>query len=189
VHRPPWGKASRPGRLLGVKGMRSRGFSGVVVPRTLGAPRHVQADTTRRGAPAGRDDATRLTRRGSLSAGPRADTKLGVCHPRSAILSPLAIQWSLCPFCRGGFVSPLRVALHARVSPHDQHTLAMPMDTRQELTTRRGWTVIDARAAMGSGATAPPRCKGCCMGTSRVAGARAGHPDTYPPLASPPDKP
>src|SRR5947199_9158868 len=40
----------------------------VGVPRTRGAPRHVQADTTRRGAPAGRDDATRLTRLGSLSA-------------------------------------------------------------------------------------------------------------------------
>jgi hypothetical protein len=77
------------------------------------------------------------------------------------------------PILQGGFVSPLRVALHARVSPHDQHTLAMQMDAMQELTTRRGWTVIDARADMGSGATATPRCKGCCMGTSRVACARA----------------
>jgi len=77
------------------------------------------------------------------------------------------------PILQGGFVSPLRVALHARVSPHDQHTLAMPMDARQELTTRRGWTVIDARAAMGSGATATPRCKECCMEISRVACARA----------------
>src|SRR5215831_10661900 len=76
----PWRKASRPGRLLGVKAMRSRGCSCVGVPRTLGAPRHVPADTTRRGAPAGRDDATRLTRRGSLSAGPSADTKLVLCH-------------------------------------------------------------------------------------------------------------
>jgi hypothetical protein len=70
-------------------------------------------------------------------------------------------------------VSPLRVALHARVSPHDQHTLAMPMDAMQELTTRRGWTVIDARVDMGSGATATPRCKECCMEISRVACARA----------------
>src|SRR5262249_43441370 len=77
------------------------------------------------------------------------------------------------PILQGGFVSPLRVALHARVSPHDQHTLAMPLHARQELTTRRGWTVIDARVAMGSGATAPPRCKECCMEISRVACARA----------------
>ena len=109
----------------------------------------------------------------AVFSGSRADTKLGVCHPRSAILYPLAIQGSLCPFCRGVFVSPLRVALHARVSLHDQHTLAMQMDAMQELTIRRGWTVIDARADMGSGATAPPRCQGCCRGTSRVACARA----------------
>ena len=102
----------------------------------------------------------------------RADTKLGVCHPKSAILSPLAIQGSLCPFFRGD-LSPLRVALHARVSPHDQHTLAMQIDAMRECTTQRGWTVIDARADMGSGATDTPRCKGCCMWTSRVAFARA----------------
>ena len=70
-------------------------------------------------------------------------------------------------------MSPLRVALHARVSLHDQHTLAMPMDAMQELTTRRGWTVIDARVDMGSGATATLRCKECCMEISRVACARA----------------
>ena len=77
------------------------------------------------------------------------------------------------PILQGGFVAPLRVALHACVSPHDQHTLAMQMDAMQELTIRRGWTVIDARADMGSGATATPRCQGCCRGTSRVAFARA----------------
>jgi hypothetical protein len=49
----------------------------------------------------------------------------------------------------------------------------MPMDATQELTTRRGWTVIDARVDMGSGATATPRCKECCMEISRVACARA----------------
>ena len=67
----------------------------------------------------------------------------------------------------------MRAALYARVSTHDQLTLAMQIDAMQELTTRRGRTAIDARAAMGSGATATPRCKGGCMGTSRVAGARA----------------
>src|SRR4029453_17538717 len=65
----PW-KASRLGRLLGVKAMLSQGFYGVGVPKTLGAPRHVHADTTRRGAPAGRGDSPRWTRLGSLSAAP-----------------------------------------------------------------------------------------------------------------------
>jgi len=39
------------------------------------------------------------------------------------------------------------------VSTHDQHTLAMQMDAMREFTRRRGWTVIDARAEIGSGAT------------------------------------
>ena len=66
-------------------------------------------------------------------------------------------------------MSPMRAALYARVSTHDQLTLAMQRDAMQELTTWRGWTVIDASADMGSGATATPRCKGGCLGTSRVA--------------------
>ena len=60
----------------------------------------------------------------------------------------------------------MRAALYAQVSTHDQLILAMQIDAMQELTTRRGWTVIDARADMGSRATATLRCKGCCMGTS-----------------------
>ena len=67
----------------------------------------------------------------------------------------------------------MHAVLYTRVSTHNQLTLAMQIDTMQELTPRRGRTVIDASAAMGSGATATPRCKGGCMGTSRVAGARA----------------
>ena len=60
----------------------------------MGAPRHVQADTTRRGAPAGRDDSTRLTRRGSLSAGPSADTKLELCHRQCVLCSSLVMpRW------------------------------------------------------------------------------------------------
>ena len=47
----------------------------------------------------------------------------------------------------------MRVALSARVSPHDQHTLAMHMDALRAFATRCGWTVIDTSAAMGSGAT------------------------------------
>jgi DNA invertase Pin-like site-specific DNA recombinase len=37
----------------------------------------------------------------------------------------------------------MRVALYARISTHDQHTLAMQMDAMHEFATRRGWTVID----------------------------------------------
>jgi len=45
----------------------------------------------------------------------------------------------------------MRVALSAGVSPHDQPTPAMQMDAIQECATRRGWTVLDARADLGSG--------------------------------------
>jgi hypothetical protein len=44
----------------------------------------------------------------------------------------------------GGFVSPMRVALSARVSTHDQHTLALQIDAMRKFATRRGWTVTDA---------------------------------------------
>ena len=47
-------------------------------------------------------------------------------------------------------MSPMRVALYARVSTHDQHTLAMQMDTMREFATRRDWTVIDAIEEIGS---------------------------------------
>jgi DNA invertase Pin-like site-specific DNA recombinase len=52
----------------------------------------------------------------------------------------------------GGFVSPIRAALYARVSTHDQHTLAMQLDAMHEFATRRGWTVIDAVEEIASGA-------------------------------------
>ena len=58
----------------------------------------------------------------------------------------------LFPFFRGGFVSPMRVALYARVSTHDQQTLAMQMDAMHEFATRRGWIVMDAIKEIGSGA-------------------------------------
>jgi hypothetical protein len=38
----------------------------------------------------------------------------------------------------GGFVSPMRVALSARVSTHDQHTLALQIDAMRTFATRRG---------------------------------------------------
>ena len=53
---------------------------------------------------------------------------------------------------RGGFVSPMRAALYARVSTHDQHTLAMQMDAMHEFATRRGWMVTDAVEEIASGA-------------------------------------
>jgi len=39
---------------------------------------------------------------------------------------------------------PMRVALSARVSTHDQHTRAMQIDAMRTFATRRGWTVTDA---------------------------------------------
>jgi putative DNA-invertase from lambdoid prophage Rac len=50
-------------------------------------------------------------------------------------------------------VSPMRAALYARISTHDQHTLAMQMDAMHEFATRRGWTVIDTVEEIASGAT------------------------------------
>jgi putative DNA-invertase from lambdoid prophage Rac len=46
----------------------------------------------------------------------------------------------------------MRAALYARVSTHDQHTLAMQMDALREFATRRGWTVTDAVEEIASGA-------------------------------------
>ena len=57
------------------------------------------------------------------------------------------------PIFPGGFVPPLRAALYARVSTHDQQTLAMQMDAMREFAIRRGWTVMDAIEEIGSGAT------------------------------------
>ena len=45
----------------------------------------------------------------------------------------------------------MRAALYARVSTHDQHTLAMQYALR-EFATRRGWTVTDAVEEIASGA-------------------------------------
>src|SRR5215510_1054890 len=53
---------------------------------------------------------------------------------------------------QGDFVSPMRAALYARVSTHDQQTLAMQRDALHEFATRRGWTVIDMVEEIASGA-------------------------------------
>ena len=47
--------------------------------------------------------------------------------------------------CLQGGVSPIRVALYARISTHDQQTLVMQMDAMHEFATRRGWTVSRCR--------------------------------------------
>jgi DNA invertase Pin-like site-specific DNA recombinase len=52
-------------------------------------------------------------------------------------------------------VPPLRAALSARVSTHDQQTLAMQRDAMHAFATRRGWTVIDAVEDIVSGAKDP----------------------------------
>ena len=47
----------------------------------------------------------------------------------------------------------MRAALYARVSTHDQHTLAMQMDAMREFATQRHWTVADTVEEVASGAT------------------------------------
>ena len=56
------------------------------------------------------------------------------------------------PTLQGGFVSPMRAALYARVSTHDQQTLAMQRDALHEFATRRGWTIIATVEEIASGA-------------------------------------
>ena len=46
----------------------------------------------------------------------------------------------------------MRAALYARVSTHDQQTLAMQRDALHEFATRRGWTVIATVEEIASGA-------------------------------------
>jgi putative DNA-invertase from lambdoid prophage Rac len=46
----------------------------------------------------------------------------------------------------------MRAVLYARVSTHDQQTLAMQMDAMHEFATRRGWTIIATVEEIASGA-------------------------------------
>jgi DNA invertase Pin-like site-specific DNA recombinase len=46
----------------------------------------------------------------------------------------------------------MRAALYARVSAHDQQTLAMQIDAMHEFATRRGWTIIATVEEIASGA-------------------------------------
>ena len=57
------------------------------------------------------------------------------------------------PILQESFMSPMRAALYARVSTHDQHTPAMQRDTLHEFATRRGWTIIATVEEIASGAT------------------------------------
>ena len=58
----------------------------------------------------------------------------------------------VCPTFWGSFVSPMRTALYARVSTHDQHTFVMQLDAMGEFASRRGWTVIDTVEEVASDA-------------------------------------
>src|ERR1700740_2214219 len=71
-----------------------------------------------------------------------------------SVCSPLTPENSMVgfPTLQGGFVSPMRAALYARVSTHDQQTLAMQRDALHEFATRRGWTVIATVGEIASGA-------------------------------------
>src|SRR5262245_60433154 len=66
-----------------------------------------------------------------------------VLSPRICDILTPGNSTAACHHFPGGFVSPMRVALYARISTHDQHTLAMQMDAMHESATRRGWTIID----------------------------------------------
>ena len=81
------------------------------------------------------------------------DTKEVFCHPQFAILITRGKLTSALPTFPGGFVSPMRAALYARVSTHDQQTLAMQMDALQEFAIRRGWMVTETIEEIASGAT------------------------------------
>ena len=71
----------------------------------------------------------------------------GVCYPLTPDNSMVDF-----PTLQGGFVSPMRAALYARVSTHDQQTLAMQRDALHEFATHRGWTVIATVEEIASGA-------------------------------------
>lgn len=48
----------------------------------------------------------------------------------------------------------LRAGLYARVSTLDQQTLPMQMRALREYVLKRGWTVVEERKEVGSGAAA-----------------------------------
>jgi DNA invertase Pin-like site-specific DNA recombinase len=50
------------------------------------------------------------------------------------------------------FGHPLRVALYARVSTHDQQTLPLQLHAMREYAAKRGWTIVAPVEEVGSGA-------------------------------------
>jgi putative DNA-invertase from lambdoid prophage Rac len=51
------------------------------------------------------------------------------------------------------FGHPLRVALYARVSTHDQQTLPLQIRALREHAAKRGWTIVAQIKEIGSGAS------------------------------------
>ena len=51
------------------------------------------------------------------------------------------------------FGHPLRVALYARVSTHDQQTLPLQIRAMREYAAKRGWTIVTQVKEIGSGAS------------------------------------
>ena len=51
------------------------------------------------------------------------------------------------------FGHPLRVALYARVSTHDQQTLPLQIRTMREYTAKRNWTIVAQIKEVGSGSS------------------------------------
>jgi len=51
------------------------------------------------------------------------------------------------------FGHPLRVALYARVSTHDQQTLPLQIRTMREYAAKRNWTIVAQIKEVGSGAS------------------------------------
>jgi DNA invertase Pin-like site-specific DNA recombinase len=57
------------------------------------------------------------------------------------------------PRSRKVFGHPLRVALYARVSTHDQQTLPLQIRALREYAAKRGWTIVAQIKEVGSGAS------------------------------------
>ena len=51
------------------------------------------------------------------------------------------------------FGHPLRAALYARVSTHDQQTLPLQIRVMREYAAKRGWTIVTQVKEVGSGAS------------------------------------
>src|SRR5487761_2030901 len=68
------------------------------------------------------------------------------------------------------FGHPLRVALYARVSTHDQQTLPLQIRTMREYAAKRNWTIVTQIKEVGSGAAQRE------LRETLLASALGGHP-------------